>query len=122
MHTSTEDIIYVDNLVFEAILGVLPEERLNPQPICISLRLSVDTQPAADSKELSDTLDYAQLASDVETLATNEKCLLVETLAQSIAQLALAKPHVSGAWIRIGKPNALSNAEQVGVEIYRRRA
>lgn len=122
MHSPSEDIIYVDNLVFEAILGVLPEERLNPQPVCISLRLSVDTQPAADSRELSDTLDYAQLASDVETLATTERCLLVETLAQSVAELALAKPLVRGVWVSIGKPNALANADQVGVEIYRRRA
>ena len=120
MDQPNTDIVYVRNLVFDAIIGVLPQERITPQPICLSLELSVDTQTAADSKNLNDTLDYAFLAEAVETLAIEQQCLLVETLAQQIADLALAQPLVQAVRVNVGKPNALEKAEQVGVEIYRR--
>ncbi len=114
------DIVYVRNLVFDAIIGVLPQERVTPQPICVSLELSVDTQTAAESENLNDTLDYAFLAEAVEALAIEQQCLLVETLAQQIAGLALAQPRVEAVRVSVGKPNALQKAELVGVEIYRR--
>ncbi len=116
------DTVYVRNLVFKTIIGVLPHERDTPQPVCISLELTVDTAPAAESKDLSDTLDYAFLAEAVEALAIEQQCLLVETLAQQIADLALAQPLVQAVRVNVGKPDALQKAEQVGVEIYRRRA
>jgi len=122
MEQTNTDIVYVRNLVFKTIIGVLPHERDTPQPVCISLELTVDTAPAAKSKDLSDTLDYAFLAEAVEALAIEEQCLLVETLAQQIAGLALAQPLVQAVRVNVGKPDALQKAEQVGVEIYRRRA
>lgn len=120
MDQTNTDIVYVRNLVFEAILGVLPRERVTPQPICVSLELTVNTQIAAESKDLNDTLDYAFLAEAVEALAVEQQCLLVETLAHQIAGLALAQPLVQAVRVTVGKPNALEKAEQVGVEIYRR--
>ena len=122
MDRQTEDIIYVRELVFETIIGTLPHERLTPQPICVSLELSVDTTTAAVSKDLNDTLDYAYLADEVEALANEQKCLLVESLAREIAELALAQPLVRAVRVNVGKPDALKKAAQVGVEIYRRRA
>lgn len=122
MEQTNTDTVYVRNLVFQTIIGVLPHERDTPQPVCISLELSVDTAPAAESKDLSDSLDYAFLAESVEALAIEKQCLLVETLAQEIAELALKQPLVQAVRVNVGKPEALQKAEQVGVEIYRRRA
>ncbi|XOV84228.1 MAG: dihydroneopterin aldolase [bacterium] len=122
MTQADSDIVYIRNLVFDAIIGVLEHERRTTQPLCVSLELSVDTTPAAASENLSDTLDYAFLADAVEALAIREQCLLVETLAQKIADLALEQPEVAAVRVNVGKPQALHKAEQVGVEIYRRRA
>ena len=116
------DVVYIRGLVVEAILGVLPEERTTPQPVCISLEVRMDTRRAATSCQLEDTLDYAQLAEAVKTLSIDAQCLLVETLAEKIAHLALEQAHVQSVTVDVMKPNALDESEGVGVRITRVRS
>ena len=115
------DVVYIRNLLFDAIIGVLPEERTTPQPVCINLQVTVDTSTAAASRRLEDTLDYAALAEDVQALTIDSQCLLVETLAEQIAALVLASPHAQAVVVDVMKPNALSQAEGVGVRISRNK-
>jgi len=114
-----DDIVYVRDLVFEAIIGVLPDERTTPQPVCINLEVSVDTQTAADSQRLDDTLDYAVLAEKIRDYTVGAKCLLVETLAENIAALTLVHPQARAVTVDVMKPNALEDARGVGVRIHR---
>jgi len=120
--SDNQDVVYVRNLTFDAIIGVLPRERTTPQPVCISLDVVVDTQAAADSTDLQDTLDYAALADQVKSLAITSECLLVETLAQKIAELTLQQPLARAVTVDVTKPNALQDAEGVGVRIHRSKA
>ena len=115
------DTIFIRNLTFETIIGVLPHERTTPQQICINLEVSADTSKAAASKDLADTLDYASLAEAVKTMTVNAQCLLVETLAQKIADLTLSDPQALDVLVEVTKPNALADADGVGVRIYRSR-
>lgn len=116
------DIVFIRNLTFDTILGVLPEERVTPQPVCINIQVHTDTRTAAETESLSHTLDYAALASAVQTLTVARQCLLVETLAESIAALVLEQPLASAVQVEVSKPNALTDAAGVGVTIYRERA
>lgn len=121
MTHKTSDTIFIRNLTFDAIIGVLPEERTTPQPICLNLEVGVSTSTAAHSKSLADTLDYAALADQVKAYTLNEKCLLVETLAEGLAELTLSQPQAEAVTIEISKPRALVEADAVGVRIYRAR-
>jgi dihydroneopterin aldolase len=115
------DVVYIRDLVFDAILGVLPEERTTPQPVCINLEVSVDTRRAAASCDLKDTLDYARLAAEVRALCIDAQCLLVETLAEKIASLTLQQAHVHAVTVDVMKPAALADCQGVGVRITRHR-
>ena len=117
----SHDIIFVRDLTFDTIIGVLPQERTTPQPITINLEVSVDTRAAARSQALEDTLDYAGLAAAVKNLTIESKCLLVETLAEKIADLTLTFKGATAVQVEITKPKALAEAEGVGVRIYRSR-
>ena len=44
------DIVFIEQLEVQAILGILPEERITPQRIVIDLQLETDSRPAAQSK------------------------------------------------------------------------
>lgn len=116
-----QDVVYVSNLVFDAIIGVLPAERITPQPVCINLEVGVDTRKAAASTDLEDTLDYAALAGEVQALTIAAECLLVETLAEKIAELTLQQPLAQAVTVDVRKPNALHNADGVGVRIHRHK-
>lgn len=121
MQDSASDIIYIHDLKFDTIIGLLPSERGTPQPICINLQVTVDTTVAAVSTNIQDSLDYAALAEAVKKLTMEAECLLVETLAGLIADLVLSYPLAQGVLVDICKPEALSDAAGVGVKIYRRR-
>ena len=115
------DRIFIRNLEIVGILGVLPEERTTPQTITVDLELETNIQPAAASRSLADTVDYAALATAIRTLTEDAEHLLVETLAEDIAALALKDQRVSGVTVMVGKPEALADADSVGVTIYRCR-
>lgn len=121
MSESANDIIYIHDLTFDTIIGLLPSERDTPQPICINLEVTVDTGAAATSTDIKDSLDYAALAEAVKTLTRDAECLLVETLASLIADLVLSYPLAQAVQVDVCKPEALADAAGVGVRIVRRR-
>ncbi len=116
------DQIFIRNLEIHAILGVLPEERTTPQTVRVNVTLDTDTRSAAASRALADTIDYAALAEAITRLTEDAAHLLVETLAEDIAGLALADQRVRGVTVEVSKPEALAAADAVGVSIYRERS
>jgi dihydroneopterin aldolase len=113
--------IYIRNLTVETIIGCYPHERLNKQPVIINLEVAADFSQAALTDELANTLDYATLANRLTQFIEQRQDKLLETLADACAHMLMQefKPH----WLRlqIGKPQALQNAEQVGVIVERSR-
>ena len=114
------DIVFIEQLKVDAILGILPEERTTPQTVLIDLRLETDSRPAAKSKDIKDTLDYAALAERVKALTISGKYLLIETLINDIAELCLISPLALGVTVEVRKPQAVANAV-VGLRVYRAR-
>ena len=112
------DIVFIEQLEVQAILGILPEERTTPQRVVIELQLETDSRPAAQSKNIDDTLDYAALAEQVRTLTVAGEYLLIETLINDIADLCLRLPLAQAVTVRVYKPQAVSDA-LVGLQIYR---
>ena len=117
--SSPQDRVLIRELKVEAILGILPEERVTPQPVLITITVFTDTRRAARSKDIVDAVDYAALAGAAAKLTVDGKYLLIETLVEDLAALSLSRPHVQGVWVRVEKPQAVPGANTVGVEIYR---
>ena len=113
------DKIFVNNLRVQAILGIYPLEREQPQEVVISLEIETDCRKAAASKDLTDSLDYATLADAVAELTVAGKYLLIETLIEDIAHYCLRQPLVNGVSVQVEKPQAVHSADSVGVRIYR---
>ena len=113
------DRIFVNNLRVQAILGIYPLEREQPQEVVISLEIETECSKAAASKDLEDCLDYSTLADAVAQLTITGKYLLIETLIEDIAQHCLRQPLVDGVSVQVEKPQAVLRADSVGVRIYR---
>jgi dihydroneopterin aldolase len=113
------DRIFVNNLRVQAILGIYPLEREQPQEVVISLEIETDCSKAAASNDLEDSLDYANLAEAVAELTISGKYLLIETLIEDIAQHCLRQHLVAGVSVQVEKPQAVLRADSVGVRIYR---
>ena len=121
--SASSDRIDIDGLVVMTVVGVLDHERDAPQPVRIDLSIEADLHDAGASDELGDTVDYGAVATLVaaEVRAAND--LLLERLAQRVADAVLSRPLVDGVHVTVTKlrppiPEAL---ESTSVRITRRR-
>lgn len=115
------DTVFVRSLTIDAILGVRPEERDNPQPVRISFAMATDAARAAREDDLDQAVDYDAAARRVAALAVEGRFKLVETLAEHVAQLLLHEFPIQRVRVEIEKPQAIAEADSVGVSIERRK-
>ena len=118
-YDSQWDKVLINNLTVDAILGILPNERVQTQQVVINLTIFTDTQPAAKSQNIADTLNYSELASQAAQLTVEGEYLLIESLVEDLAALTLDHPTAKAVTVRVEKPQAVRDARSVGVEIYR---
>jgi dihydroneopterin aldolase len=73
--------------------GALPEEARRPQPFEVDLELLVDLRPAGRTDELAATVDYVELCEAARAVIEGPHALLLEHLAEQVAERALAVAH-----------------------------
>jgi len=86
--------------------GVLDSERRDGQEFVVDAVLWLDTSAAAAFDDLGLTVDYAALADRLAAIVAGPPVRLIETLAQRLADAALAEPQVREAEITVHKPHA----------------
>lgn len=103
--------------------GVYDHERENGQEFVVDVVLGVDTRDAAATDDLSRTVDYGTLASDVVTIVEGPPVLLIETLAQRVADRCLTDSRVQVVRVTVHKPEAPVSVpfDDVAVTIERSR-
>lgn len=104
--------------------GVLEHEQQLGQTFVVDVVLHLDTRAAAAGDDLTATVHYGVLAEQVVDVVRGEPVLLVETLAERIAAVALAPERVVAADVTVHKPQAPVEVpfDDVQVRIRRWRA
>lgn len=105
---------------FNALVGILPSEITNPQPIEVDLVISVERSDKIDAHHI---LDYRLAYDAVAGVVSAGHVGLLEEMAESIAARVLALPlaravRVSIRKMRVSLPGPLAYAE---VAVERRR-
>ena len=94
------------NAVFYAHHGVMQEEHRLGGRYEVDVAADLDFAPAAQSDDLSRTVDYEQVFALVEEIVTENNFYLIEKLAFLIARrVAEAYPHVEAVEVTVRKPN-----------------
>jgi dihydroneopterin aldolase len=103
--------------------GVLASERALGQRFGADVTLHLDTRAAAESDDLGSTVDYGALARRVVAVITGDPVDLIETLAQRIAEVALAHDRVRAVDVSVHKREAPITVpfDDVVVTIHRER-
>ena len=115
------DIVYINGLRAETIIGIHPWEREERQTIVVDLEMGCDTSRPARSDKIDYALDYAKVSEQVIALVESSEFQLIETLAEAIALLLTRDHHVPWLRLRVSKPAAVEEADDVGVIIERDR-
>lgn len=109
------DVIKLSNFRTSGIVGWLAIEQQTPQPIDVEIELHLDLSSAADQGDLSQTVDYAAVQSQVVMLVSSGSWRLIETVATAISRLLLSPPGpdeeravVQEVTVRVSKPAILA--------------
>lgn len=114
--------VLIADLEVSCIVGILPRERVEEQPLFLDVEMDLDFGPAARSESVATTVDYAAVASQLTDWIRRKKYQLVETLAVECCREILAgHPRVVRVRITVKKPQAVPAARHVGVSFELRR-
>ncbi|MEM9069759.1 MAG: dihydroneopterin aldolase [Myxococcota bacterium] len=124
--TGHRDVIRINGLEVDCVVGVYPHERNASQPLLVDIEMVLDTEPVASRESLRDTADYGAAAAQVRFLLRSCQFRLLETAAHAIAKLLLAPPGeeerrsaIQEVMVRLTKPGALRGFAVPSLEIRR---
>ncbi|MFD1427934.1 dihydroneopterin aldolase [Kroppenstedtia sanguinis] len=117
------DKIFFNGMAFYAYHGVFPEENRLGQRFLVDLELDLHFQAAAETDDLRQTVNYAEVYEAVQAEVEGNSYALLETLAERIADRLLTGFPVEEVQVRVTKPDPPipGHYQSVGVEIQRRQ-
>ena len=113
------DILAINGLRINCIIGCNPEERIKPQHVIVTARLNCDCRPAGLSDCLEDAINYDQLSRQFTQIASEGNFHLIEALAERIATLCLEDSRVQQVEVTVEKPGAIPMSNGAYVTITR---
>ncbi|ENV62867.1 dihydroneopterin aldolase [Acinetobacter junii NIPH 182] len=116
------DAIIIEGLKVDTVIGCFNWERQIIQPLMLDLTIHNDLNQAAQSDELDDTLNYAQICELAAQVIQQAKPKLIEHAAQLVLEkLFLIFPSIESIIITIRKPAIIAQANAVGIRLERNR-
>jgi dihydroneopterin aldolase len=123
------DWIWIREIEVDCVVGVYGHERTRVQPLRVQVGLCLDTEPAARSERLRDSVDYEALAAQVTFLLTSCRFRMLETAAHVLSRYLLAPPapgearaQIERVRLRLDKPGALDGVVVPTLEIEREKS
>lgn len=121
-HIQNSDIIFIEGLKTQAIIGIYDWERENRQPLIFDIDMHVPIAKAASSDNIDDTVNYKQVSDEIILLVEESRFELIETLCEAICEHILEHHKaVQMINLKISKPMAVAETDTVGLKITRIR-
>ena len=116
------DAIIIEGLKVDTVIGCFNWERQIIQPLMLDLTIHNDLTQAANSDELDDTLNYAQICELAAQVIQAAQPKLIEHAAQLVLEsLFTTFPSIESISITIRKPAIIAQANAVGIRLERNR-
>ncbi len=113
------DIVFIDKLKVDTVIGVYPHERNIRQTLEFDLELAHDNRKAGASDDLTDALDYDAISKRIIAEMQAKDFFLIEAAAEYICGMVMTEFNVPWMRLTVYKPGAVSAAASVGVKIER---
>ena len=113
------DIVYIRDLRIETIIGIYEWEREVKQEVSFDLDMAADIRRAAQTDDIQYALNYKSIAKRIISFIQASEFLLVERMAEEVANIVLVEFSVPWLRLRVSKPGALRGSQDVGIIIER---
>ena len=120
-NTVKRTVLIKDFIIYE-IIGIHKHEKTNKQKIVFNIVINVNQNIFPDENNLSSIVDYEKITNKLKNLAKNKKYNFLESLAEDSFNEIFADKRINSVKIKIEKPNAIEDAQSVGVEVFKNRS
>lgn len=110
--------LHINQLRLQTIIGTRKHERVQPQPVVISIAITLSIDRAAETDDLDHAVDYASLISQLTHKIQNSQFHLIESLAHFILAETLAfSEAIEHVVVDVAKPHAVPGIESVSIRL-----
>jgi len=116
------DIIFIQGLKIDTVIGIFDWEREIRQDIVLDLEISADIKSASETDDIKQTLSYKSVCKRLIDFVQGSEFQLIETLAESITQIVIQEFSVDWVKLTLNKGEVVTGARGVGVIIERTKS
>ena len=119
--SSIKRTVFIKDFIIEEIIGFYEHEKIKKQKIKFNIVLDVNQSSVPDEKDIKSIVDYEKITKKIESLTKSKKYNFLESLAEDSFKEIFEDKRINSVTIKIEKPEAIKNAESVGVEVFKTR-
>ena len=113
--------VFIKDFIIEEIIGFYKHEKEKKQKIIFNIVLDIDQSSLPDEKDIKSIVNYEKITNKLENLVKNKKYNFLESLAEDSFKEIFEDKRINSVKIKIEKPDAIKNADSVGVEVLKNR-
>ena len=115
------DLIFLNDFMLEANIGVYKHEKEKTQPLRINVVAKVKNPKKINDSNLQSVVCYNQISKKIKKIIKSGHTILLEKLAEKIFQECFKNKRIETMKIRLEKLDAIQGAASAGIEIERSR-
>ena len=116
------DLIFLNDFMIDANIGVYKHEKINSQPLRINIIAKVKNPKKINDDKLYSVVCYNQISKKIKKIIKSGHTILLEKLAEKIFQECFKNKRIQTMKIRLEKLDAIQEAESAGIEVERSRS
>ena len=116
------DLIFLNDFMIEANIGVYKHEKIKSQPLRINIIAKVKNPKKINDDKLYSVVCYNQISKKIKKIIKSGHTILLEKLAEKIFQECFKNKRIQTMKIRLEKLDAIQEAESAGIEVERSRS
>ena len=120
--SSIRRTVFIKDFIIQEIIGIHEHEKTKKQKIKFNIVVNVNQNTVPDEKDIKSIVDYEKITNKLENLVKNKKYNFLESLAEDSFGEIFEDKRINSVKIKIEKPDAIKNADSVGVEVFKSRS
>ena len=120
--SSIRRTVFIKDFIVQEIIGIHEHEKTEKQKIKFNIVVNVNQNTVPDEKNIKSIVDYEKITNKLENLVKNKKYNFLESLAENSFKEIFEDNRINSVKIKIEKPDAIKNADSVGVEVFKNRS
>ena len=119
---SVKRTVFIKDFIVHETIGIHNHEKIKKQKIKFNIVIDVNQNTIPDEKNIRSIIDYEKIITKIENLTKSAQYNFLESLAEDSFKEIFEDKRINSVKIKIEKPDAIKNADSVGVEVFKSRS